>query len=168
LSIITPVFNLVDGWNKVVVNVSDSPAFKELANGTLFEITPDMLSGITTIAPYAFCHLKDLEFVEIPEGITEIQDRAFSMADRFSGVEQNCERYFMIPASVTSIGNGAFEYNRINEMIFFGTTPPIVQGGDPFYYGSITTMYVPSGCASVYDTWIHQFYLSHPTIVEMD
>lgn len=171
INLLAPLFDIpsVDGFNRVVVNVAGGThAFKALADGTLFEITPNMLSGITTIAPYAFCLLKDLEFVEIPEGVTEIQYRAFSMADLYSYVPQNCDRNFMIPASVTNIGKGAFEYNAINEMVFLGTEPPDAQDGDPFYYGRITTMYVPKGCASVYDTWIHQFYLTHPTIVEMD
>ena len=53
-------------------------AFKSLVDGSIIEITADMLKGVTSIRNYAFYFLASLTSIEIPNTVTSIGSYAFS------------------------------------------------------------------------------------------
>lgn len=77
-------------------------AFKAYVDGSLTEVTADMLDGATSIRNYAFYYCSSLTSIEIPNGVTSIGEMAFKDCSSLASVT--------IPNSVTSIGNSSF-YN---------------------------------------------------------
>lgn len=75
-------------------------AFKARIDGSLTDVTVDMLDGITKINSYAFSYSRNLINVEIPSSVTSIEQYAFQYCDKMSSI--------IIPSSVTSIGSYAF------------------------------------------------------------
>ena len=75
-------------------------AFKSLVDGSIIEITADMLKGVTSIRNHAFHYCKSLTSIEIPNTVTSIGEYAFYGCSKLQNVT--------IPSSVTSIGVGGF------------------------------------------------------------
>ena len=75
-------------------------AFKAYVDGSLTEVTADMLQGITSIRNYAFYHCSSLASVTIPSGVTSIGQLAFQSCSSLTSIT--------IPNNVTSISNSAF------------------------------------------------------------
>ena len=74
--------------------------FKNFIQGTLTEITPEMLTGVTKIREYTFYDYSSIKSIIIPIGITSIGKWAFNNCSSIQSVN--------IPSTVTSIGENAF------------------------------------------------------------
>lgn len=77
-----------------------SAAFKALVDGSITDITADMLTGAAGIRNYAFYACTSLASVTISSGVTSIGQYVFSSCSSLTSIE--------IPNTVTSIGIGAF------------------------------------------------------------
>lgn len=66
-------------------------AFKSLVDGSIIEITADMLQGVTSIRNYAFYFLASLTSIEIPNTVTSIGDGAFYNCARLTSVTVESE-----------------------------------------------------------------------------
>ncbi len=111
-----------------------------LNNELVTDITvPD---GITEIGDRAFCGCLSLKSVTIPNGVTSIGERAFEYCSGLTSIT--------IPNSVTSIGNDAFYGCSSLKSIYCKSTAPPQLTGDcqPFPYS--TTIYVPSASVNSY------------------
>ena len=71
-------------------------AFKSLVDGSIIEVTADMLQGVTSIRNYAFYYLSSLTSIEIPNSVTSIGNYAFANCQNLTSIT--------IPSSVTTIG----------------------------------------------------------------
>ena len=89
--------------NKNIVSKSeDYSVFKARIDGSLTDVTSEMLQWITNIGIYAFDHCRSLTSVTIPNSVTSIGSSAFSNCTSLASIT--------IPNSVTSIGSSAFYY----------------------------------------------------------
>lgn len=78
----------------------DYQAFRNIVDGTITEITPTMLQGVTSIRDNAFRGCSQLESVELPEGITSIGNQVFYACYALDSLS--------LPSTLTSIGSYAF------------------------------------------------------------
>ena len=89
--------------NKNIVSKSeDYSVFKARIDGSLTDVTSEMLQWITNIGSNAFNYCTSLSSITIPNSVTNIGSSAFSSCTSLTSVE--------IPNSVTSIGISAFYY----------------------------------------------------------
>lgn len=88
-------------------------------HSTLEEVIFKPDSQLKTIGKYAFYNNVMLNFMEIPEGVTAIDDFAFYAAFKLS--------FITIPATVTSIGTDAFGYTRLLNRIVVDENNPNFQ-----------------------------------------
>ena len=118
-------------------------AFKALVDGSLTEVTAEMLDGITKIRSYAFFYCTRLSSVTIPNSVTSIGVSAFQNCTSLtsitipSSVTTIGGRAFYqctsltsvtIPNSVTSIGEEAFRFNgNLESVTVKATTPPTLD-----------------------------------------
>lgn len=108
-----------------------------------FSLTASSFGGITHIKNYAFLDSK-LENLEIPEGVTNIGDSAFSGCNYLKSV--------ILPSTIEKIGRQAFAASRaIDSFAIKATNPPIIYSSTfPSAFDAIIT--VPVGCAQAYKT----------------
>lgn len=59
---------------------------RNIIQGTVTEITPEMLHGVTEINTYMFAYQQNLEKVEVPPSVTTLHDGAFSYCDKLSTI----------------------------------------------------------------------------------
>ena len=94
-----------------------------LVDGSITEVTSDMMEGCTNIRTYAFYNCKSLTSIVIPNGVTSIGDSAFYNCKSLTSIVipngvtsfanyafYSCSKLtsIVIPNSVTSIGGNAF------------------------------------------------------------
>ena len=79
----------------------DYSVFKARVDGSLTEVTAEMLDVITSIGNSAFQYCTSLASITIPSSVTSIGNYAFSNCSSLASIT--------IPNSVTSIGNSAFQ-----------------------------------------------------------
>lgn len=112
---------------------------------SIVEITPDMLDGCTILGMYSYYGCKTVKKVELPEGIQIIYQGAFQ---RCTGLES-----VIIPKSIIQIVNYTFYgCTNLTTVEVRATTPPSLMSGvfdeDP----NLTSIIVPKGCLSAYQT----------------
>ena len=89
--------------NKNIVSKSeDCSVFKARIDGSLTDVTSEMLQWITSIGSSAFNNCTSLASITIPNSVTSIGQSAFNNCTSLTSVT--------IPNSVTSIGSSAFYY----------------------------------------------------------
>ena len=93
---------------------------KDMIEGTLTNITAEMLKGVTTIRNYGFAYMKDLKTAVIPESVTTISSNAFS--------------------SNTSM----------ESVTILATTPPYLGAANAFQGASSYPIYVPAESVDAY------------------
>lgn len=91
----------VDGTEMELAGGSGTNKLKQVTDGSLAEITAEDLAGISTIRAYAFRGVL-LERIELPEGVTNIQNYAFSNVSRLTDI--------ILPETLTLIRGNVFEY----------------------------------------------------------
>ena len=119
-------------------------AFKALVDGSLTEVTAEMLDGITKITSYAFYQRNKLTYVEIPGSVTSIGESAFAGCSSLTNLT--------IPDSVTSIGMNAFQNyaNTWESLTFLSVVPPNCH---QYFINGPTgnlTIYVPAESIDAY------------------
>ena len=136
--------------------------------------------GVTSIGNYAFQDCRSLTSIEIPSSVTSIGDSAFRGCDSLTSinVEEDNQNYcgedgvlfnkdktelirypskkadkqYVIPNSVTSIGNYAFEY--CSSLTSINIPEGITSIGDSAFRGcsSLTNIEIPSSVTSIGDS----------------
>ena len=103
-------------------------------------------SFITGLNQGCFRADRNMKSVTLPEGLTTIAQEVFFDCKNL--------RSITIPSTVTSIGSSAFQNClACNEYHFKSTTPPELSASNVFNGGSLgTTIYVPVGCLTDYQT----------------
>lgn len=137
----------VDGKEVVGIHPDiQSPyaSFAALVDGSITEVTAEMIEGATKIRDYAFYYCDSMTSITIPEGVTKISDYAFwgctsltsvTIPDRVMfiglGVFRNTKLHdVVIPANIVSIGTNAFGYiNTLTSVTFKGNVPGITSFG---------------------------------------
>lgn len=139
--------------------------------------------GITSVGSYAFLGLKKLTSVEFPVSLTSIGDGAFESC---AGLES-----LNLPVGLQAIGNAAFSKCSsvttmnipagVTELSYlfsdvsaaftmtltcYGTIPPTLTGGFPYYIWEDAKLIVPYGCTGAYEAAGYKNYFKY--IQEMD
>ena len=139
--------------------------FKARVDGSLTEVTAEMLQGITSIVDNAFYYCTSLASITIPNSVTSIGDSAFKYCTSLASVT--------IPNSVTSIGwnsfgscssltsveipnsvtkietNGFYNCQSLASVTVKATTPPTLGAG-VFSNNSNLVIYVPAESVDAY------------------
>ena len=120
---------------------------------------------ITRIGTDAFNRCDVLENINLPESITQIDKRAFSRCYAIKSPQLPSalndlgeEAYFEcpietihIPASVTTIGQGAFTFTKMKDIYCYGTVPPVCDG---WLFNGLSkdnmTLHYPKGSLDAY------------------
>ena len=115
--------------------------FKARVDGSLTEVTAEMLQGITSIGESAFQYCTSLTSVTIPSGVTSIGQSAFYNCKSLTSIE--------IPNGVTSIRDYAFQYCTSLTSIEIPNSVTSI-GQSAFYYcTSLTSIEIPNGVTSI-------------------
>ena len=144
----------------------DYSVFKARSDGSLTEVTAEMLDGITTIAGIAFYGCPSLKSVIIPNSVRSIQMSAFASCQALksvtipSSVTWIMESAFYscsaltsvtIPSSVTNIGSSAFrDCSVLASVTVEATTPPTLGNNVFSNTSSNLVIYVPSESVGTY------------------
>lgn len=136
-----------------------------LVNGEeLTSISSVELLGATQLGGLCYCY--NLTNVEIPQGITKIQEYAFYYCTGLSNITMGqdvttIERYALaytafssitIPESVTNIAASVFYRNTVLKQITILATTPPTLGGTNAIPSNVSTIYIPAGTLSAYQT----------------
>ena len=117
-------------------------AFKSLVDGSIIEITADMLKGVTSIRNHAFHYCKSLTSIEIPNTVTSIGEYAFYGCSKLQNVT--------IPSSVTRIGVAFNQCIILKSVTVESETPPALDA-DVFSWASKSLVsYVPAESVDAY------------------
>ena len=118
-------------------------SIKSRVDGSLTEITADMLDGVTNIRSYAFYNYSALISVTIPNSVTSIGISDFNSCSALASVT--------IPSSITSIANYAFNGCRVLASVIVEATTPPTLGINVFSNTSNNlVIYVPAGSVDTY------------------
>lgn len=133
-SIIVPEGTTAVYSDKGVIYTSDKTTLIYCPAGLSFENkTYTVLDGTKVIASGAFKNNSALEYVILPDGLTEIRDSAFESATALLSIE--------IPNTVELIGNNAFQYCGKAAITFEkGGTADLVIGNYAFGHTHFTEM----------------------------
>lgn len=123
-------FYYFDGtaWNQIpMVNGDDNlELVRARIDGSIKEVPPEALLGITSIGPYAFYNCIDLTSITVPTTVTSIGEHAFDYC------------------------------SALTSLIMRPTTPPTLGESALAYTNKLEKIYVPQGTLSVYqnaDGW---------------
>ncbi|MCD8288018.1 MAG: leucine-rich repeat domain-containing protein [Porphyromonadaceae bacterium] len=149
-SIIVPETVTYNGAVYRVTGIGSS-AFRDCTE--LMDVT--LPNSIISIGDYAFYNCSNLSEITIPDNVTEIGNYAFFSCTALTEVT--------LGHSVASIGNAAFFGDKKLEGIYTkNTTPPTIYNSLTFngVDKSACTLYVPTGCKSLYTqaTYWKDFY----------
>ena len=137
------------------VKAVGSSAFKNCSNLDSLIIE----EGVETIGNSAFEACYNLRYVVLPEGLKTIGARAFSNMGNW---RSNAKSKFVLPSTLTSIGEQAFYYARGLSLVVSKISSPFVVNKNVFCNGwhyedetqifekSEATLYVPDGTKSTY------------------
>ena len=113
-------------------------------NGCSSLISVTIGSGVTSLGTNAFYGCSNLPTITIPESVTKIGNSAFYICSNLTNI--------IIPSGVTSIEAGAFYgCSKLTEMTILATTPPTL-GNKNAISTATTTIYIPAGTLSAYQT----------------
>lgn len=75
-------------------------------------------NGTTKLGYDVFNNFTGLVAINLPDTLTEIQNRAFNFCENLTGT-------ITLPASLITLGNNAFSYSHVNRITFLGTPSTI-------------------------------------------
>jgi hypothetical protein len=128
--------NIQDMINKKKFEIIGKSAF---SNSFWKEII--IPEGITKIDDYAFSGCEDLKIITLPESLTIIGDAAFN------GCEYLSE--FVIPDSVTSIGENVFRSCYRLESVIIGNSIPTIRDSEFFNMHSLRKVQIGNSVTSI-------------------
>ena len=114
-----------------------------LISGCVASVIPDD-GSVTAIGPYAFMWLRELTYLEIPEGVTEIGYCAFQQSVWLEEIR--------LPVSLERIGQNAFRFcHRLKTVHYAGTMEQFgaIQGLDRLGTDFSCTVYCTDGILSI-------------------
>lgn len=130
-------------------NPTESPdmPIRELIEGTLVEVTPEMIQGATKIRDEAF-YASTVKKVAIPNSVKTIGQEAFYKCANLTSI--------VIPESVTSIGIRAFRDCTKLSTVTFAENSQLQTVGDYVFLGCtrLTSITIP---ASLQSTGVYMF-----------
>ena len=131
--------------NKNIVSKSeDYSVFKARIDGSLTDVTSEMLQWITNIGIYAFDHCRSLTSVTIPNSVTSIGSSAFSNCTSLASIT--------IPNSVTSIGSSAFYYCRSLTSVTIPNSVTSIGSSAFSNCTSLTSITIPNSVTNIGDS----------------
>lgn len=106
----------LDGFSEVSVNVTTPDALsKSLIEGTLTSIGPSELSNVTSIGTAAFAFKSNLQSVQLPDTITQLNGYTFIMCGGLSSVT--------LPSTLTTLGESEFNgCSNLTTLTYNGAT----------------------------------------------
>lgn len=117
-------FYYFDGtkWNQIPMISGDDnlELVRARIDGSIKEVPPEALLGITSIGPYAFYNCIDLTSITVPNTVTSIGEHAFDYC------------------------------SKLNSMIMHPTNPPTLGESALVYTLTTLKIYVPAGTLSAY------------------
>lgn len=123
----------------------DYSAFKARADGSLTEVTAEMLDGATSIALGAFYACSSLKNVDISNSVTSIDSSAFNGCSALTSID--------IPSGVTSIGANVLNFcTSLISITVEATTPPTLGYAALDGTHANLVIYVPSESVNAYKT----------------
>lgn len=139
-----------------------------LVGRSITNVTEENLAGAKSIGAYAFYQCESLTSVVIPDSVTNIYMYAFSECTALKSVvipnsvsmigegafsECTSLENIEIPASVYSIAGNAFGgCKNLKTVTVLRSSPPSLMFGNPFDNEYITTIYIPAGTLSAYQS----------------
>ena len=112
-------------------------------NGCSSLISVKTSNHVTSIGDYAFCDCSSLTSIDIPNSVITIGNGAFGSCYSLASIT--------LPDAVTSIGNSAFQYcSSLATVICNATIAPILGLASFSNIASLSTLFVPKGCATTY------------------
>lgn len=121
----------------------DYSSFKAIVDGSLTEVTAEMLDGVTKINNSAFSHCDSLASITISSSVTSISSYAFDYCISLTSI--------IIPSNVTSIGTSALRNcSLLTSVTVEAATPPTL--GTTVFQGTHANLviYVPAGSVDTY------------------
>lgn len=108
-------FYYFDGtaWNQIpMVNGDDNlELVRARIDGSIKEVPPEALLGITSIGPYAFYNCIDLTSITVPTTVTSIGEHAFDYCSALTSL-------IMRPTTPPTLGESALAYTNKLEKIY--------------------------------------------------
>ena len=133
-----------EGFVSAVGGISDN-VLPGVVDGSITEITSEMLAGCTKIRRYAFYEYSSLTSIVIPSGVTSINNSTFYNCSSLTSI--------VIPDGVTSIGGNAFSRcSKLATVELKPTTPPTLNGTIFKNCTALTQIIVPAGTLSAYQS----------------
>ena len=118
----------------------DSSCFSRMRNLEKF-IFPDTT---TTIEQHVFWECYNLKYVKLPTNISQLKPSTFYLCTSLPSIE--------IPATITKIGSSCFTgCSSLTEMTILASIPPTLESINAIS-DATTTIYVPSGSKTAYET----------------
>ena len=118
-------------------------AFKSLVDGSIIEVTADMLQGVTSIRNYTFYSCQNLTSIEIPSSVTTIGEHAFGDCQNLTSIE--------ISSGVTSIGAYAFNNCKKLTSIEIPNTVTIIRNGVFFACSDLANVTLSNNISTIPD-----------------
>ena len=156
-----------EGFVSAVGGISDN-VLPGVVDGSITEITSEMLAGCTKIRRYAFYECSSLTSIVIPSGVTSIGSDTFYGCSSLTSIEipssvtsiggnafYRCSSLtsIVIPSGVTSIGSNAFSRcSKLATVELKPTTPPTLNGTIFRNCTALTQIIVPAGTLSAYQS----------------
>lgn len=132
--------DFADGYSEVTVNIQSN--FTKLVDGSLTEVTAEMLEGVTSIREYAFNSMSSLISVALPDSVKIIGLQAFRACENLITVN--------LGGGITTVGNYAFEYcTRLTGAITIPDSVTSIGGYAFSQCSSITSVTIGNGLTSI-------------------
>ncbi len=128
----------------VVGTYEGDASYTSLVDGSLTEMTADMLKGLTATQNWAFAYKSSLTSVELPDTLTRLGSFSFAYCTGLTSLT--------IPVNVTSIGGSSFYASEVKTLIMKPTVPPTIITSSVLTQIALEKIIVPQGYLETYKT----------------